>query len=79
MQRALRGFRELRPPRSRAPLSKDIVGAIVAILASWNQHDIAMMVALMFLTLLLPEHDAHAPMQRISNTEAMDDTVLSDR
>ena len=63
LQRVLQGFRKLRPPR--APLSKEIVGEVVAILAASSQHSRTIVVTLIPLTYCRPGEICTVQVRRI--------------
>ena len=54
IRRALRGFRKARPPRSRAPIAKELMAAAANILIQRGQLQIAQMVVLMFFSYCRP-------------------------
>lgn len=51
---ALSGFGKSRPPRSRAPVPKEIVGGLIKVLTLHGAHDLALMVMVMFATYARP-------------------------
>ena len=54
LRRALRGFRKQRPPRSRAPVAKEIMAAIVNMLMNDGHSAMAFMVLIMFFSYCRP-------------------------
>ena len=54
LRRALRGFRKQRPPRSRAPVAKEIMAAIVNMLVNDGRPAMAFMVLIMFFSYCRP-------------------------
>ena len=54
LRRALRGFRKQRPPRSRAPVAKEIMAAIVNMLMNNGHSAMAPMVLIMFFSYCRP-------------------------
>ena len=54
VRRALKGYRKQMPPKSRAPIAKEIAAAIINLLLAWQLREQAIMVAVMLVTYCRP-------------------------
>jgi integrase len=54
VKKALRGYRKAKPPRSRAPIGREIMAGIAQQLLAWGHPSIALLVVLQFFTYCRP-------------------------